>query len=134
MLRGVAGWSDLSWTLLWETSAGTFCATGSRHKGVRVTCALGLGLELGFRRPQAQGVGVGVEVRVGPGPGPGLGLGLGSATTTTTTCTMVGPTAMAPRAGRTSPAKRGWLLMRMGEYVGRSGLGLESNPKPESKP
>eukprot|EP00964_Phaeocystis_antarctica_P088481 scaffold56308_cov61-Phaeocystis_antarctica.AAC.9 len=38
MLRGMAGWSDLSWTLLWETSAGTFCATGSSHKGVRVTC------------------------------------------------------------------------------------------------
>ena len=48
MLRGMAGWSDLSWTLLWVTSsAGTFCATGSRHKGVRVTC-VGLGLGLGL--------------------------------------------------------------------------------------
>ena len=33
----MAGWSDSSWTLLSETSAGTF-ATGSRHKGVCVTC------------------------------------------------------------------------------------------------
>ena len=50
MLRGMAGWSDLSWTLLWETragtTAGTFSATGSCHKGVRVTW-LGLELELG---------------------------------------------------------------------------------------
>ena len=37
-VASLIGWSDLSWTLLWETSAGTFCATGSRHKGVRVTC------------------------------------------------------------------------------------------------